>query len=625
LARESHLFQNILEAAGLKAEDVDNLVWWFEKAKEKARENQAFWEPKNLAKKGALGRGLSSGFTPLLDQFGLDWALILSQKQFEEIVGHQSEIEQIERILVKSQFANCLIVGDPGSGRGAVLQALTQKILFGESLAELNYQRVMELDLPRLTASLKTLPEIDNALQIIFQEAVSAGNVVLVVQDLHNFVGLAGSLSNFLKYPGLKLVAVTDYHGLHRQIEPSQLMNFFEKVEVEPLSAPETTRLLEWLVPSYETKYKKFISYLALKELVNKSEKYLPALPFPKKAVDLLEELMIFVSKNQETTVLASHVDQLISQKTQIPVGQIDFKEREILLNLEALLHERIINQEEAVREAASALRRARSGVATKKGTIGNFLFLGPTGVGKTETAKALAQIYFGSEDKIIRLDLSEYQNPEDLRRLLGSAQEESYFVTAVRENPFSLVLLDEIEKAHSQVHNLFLQILDEGAMRDGLGRKINFNHCLLIATSNAGYQVILEAIEQKQEMPAIKDKLIKYVFDQGIFRPEFLNRFDALVVFRSLTKENLLAIAELLLSKLKKNLKDKNVELVITPELKEKIVELGYDPIFGARQMKRVIQDRVENIIASALLAGQIKRGDKIEIEVPDFKLIVA
>jgi ATP-dependent Clp protease ATP-binding subunit ClpA len=205
---------------------------------------------------------------------------------------------------------------------------------------------------------------------------------------------------------------------------------------------------------------------------------------------------------------------------------------------------------------------------------------------------------------------------------LIGSLNEESYFVTQVRENPFSLVLLDEIEKAHPNIHNLFLQILDEGVMTDGLGRKISFTNTMIIATSNAGYQVILDAISQNLDMSIIKQKLLDYIFQQAIFRPEFINRFDAVVVFKSLTKENLLNIAELLMQSLKKNLSEKGVELVITAELKEKIVELGYDPVFGARQMRRVIQDKVENVIATALLTGELKRGDRIEITVPDFIL---
>ena len=251
-------------------------------------------------------------------------------------------------------------------------------------------------------------------------------------------------------------------------------------------------------------------------------------------------------------------------------------------------------------------------------------MFLGPTGVGKTETSKALAEVYFGSEDKMIRLDMSEFQNIQDIPRLLGSEGVEGLLTTPVRESPFSLILLDEIEKAHPNVLNLFLQVLDEGHLTDGLGRKVDFKNSIIIATSNAGYQVILEALKKGELMAEIKDKLLDFLFKEGIFRPEFINRFDGVIVFKSLTKENLLAISELLLSKLKKNLQKKDIEFEITLPLKEKITELGYDPVFGAREMRRVIQDKVENVLAEALLSGQIRAGDKVSINPNNFKLEV-
>jgi ATP-dependent Clp protease ATP-binding subunit ClpC len=253
---------------------------------------------------------------------------------------------------------------------------------------------------------------------------------------------------------------------------------------------------------------------------------------------------------------------------------------------------------------------------------MGNFLFLGPTGVGKTETSKALAEIYFGSEEKTIRLDMSEFQNLEDIPRLIGSPGQEGLLTTKVRENPFSLILLDEIEKAHPNILNLFLQVLDEGHVTDGMGRKIDFRNTIIIATSNAGYKIILKALKEGKKMKEIKEELLDHLFQKGIFRPEFINRFDAVVVFRSLTKQNLLAISQLMLSKIKKNLAQKNIEFVITDELKEKIVELGYNITFGARNMKRVIQDKVENSLAEALLRGEIKKGDKIAINPKDFSV---
>jgi ATP-dependent Clp protease ATP-binding subunit ClpA len=319
---------------------------------------------------------------------------------------------------------------------------------------------------------------------------------------------------------------------------------------------------------------------------------------------------------------LPQHIAEIFSKKTQIPVGEIEEKERNILLNLEKLIHQRIINQEEAVTEVATAMRRARTKITVRKGPMGCFLFLGPTGVGKTETSKALAEIYFGSEEKMIRLDMSEFQNVNDIPRLLGAPGQEGLLTTPVREQPFSLILLDELEKAHPNILNLFLQVLDEGHLTDGLGRKVDFKNSIIIATSNAGYQIILQALSDPNKWANLKKDLLDYLFQEGIFHPEFVNRFDAVVVFKPLTQENLLAVADLLLKKLKQNLKEKEIDLVITEPLKQKIVELGYNPVFGAREMRRVVQDKIENVLAQAILTGEIKKGCRVEIDPNNFTL---
>ncbi|MDD2696639.1 MAG: AAA family ATPase, partial [Candidatus Pacebacteria bacterium] len=417
------------------------------------------------------------------------------------------------------------------------------------------------------------------------------------------------------------------FEGLHKSLEQnSSLLSLFEKVEVAEISERETLMLLEDLALKLEFKYKKFVSYPALRDIITYCSRYLAAIPFPEKAMDLLDEAMVLLSQTEkkDKVLMPQHIARLVSEKTQIPVGEMQIKEREILINLEKLIHQRIINQEEAVNEVSSALRRARAEVSIRKGPMGTFLFLGPTGVGKTETSKALAEIYFGSEERMIRLDMSEFQNITDIARLLGSAGEEGLLTTKVRETPFSLILLDEIEKAHPNILNLFLQVLDEGYVTDGLGRKVDFRNSMIIATSNAGYQIILKALKEEADWSKVKTQLLDRLFEEGVFRPEFINRFDGVIVFKPLSKENLLDIADLMLKKLQKNLQEKEVDFVVTEALKEKMVELGYDPTFGAREMRRVIQDKVENILASALLSGEIKRGSKVEIEPESFTLVV-
>jgi len=633
LSKYDLIFRKILIDANLKVQDIENLSWWLEFLEEKTAERKKFWEWKNLIKKGSLAKEWTAGYTITLDRFSMDLSEMVKKQGFPETVGHQKEISAMERILSRRESKNnVLIVGESGSGRKSMIQALTIKSVLGESLPEINYKRVAQLDLPALISQVKSQEEIASILDTIFKEVITAGNIILVIDEFHNFVGeisragtfdISGVISPYLPLLSFQIVAITTFEGLHKNIEQnSSILSLFEKVEVSEISERETLLLLENLALNLEVKYKKFISYPALRDIINYCLKYITSAPFPEKAMNLLDEVMVYLTQTKDRILLPKHVAKIVSEKTQIPVGEVEAKEKEILLNLETVLHRKIINQEEAVKEVSAALRRARADLTIRKGPMGCFLFLGPTGVGKTETSKALAEIYFGSENRMIRLDMSEFQNVTDTPRLLGSPEEEGLFTTQVRERPFSLILLDEIEKAHPNILNLFLQVLDEGHLTDGLGRKVDFKNSIIIATSNAGYQVILEALKKDKAMPEIKDELLDFLFKEGIFRPEFINRFDAVIVFKSLTKENLLDIAELLLQKLKKNLKEKEIEFVITQPLKEKIMELGYRPVFGAREMRRVIQDKIENVLAQGFLSGQLKRGDKVEIDPAEFKL---
>ncbi len=633
LAKYDPVFKKILVAANLKVWDIENLTWWLEYLQERIKERKRFWEWKNLIKKGSMAKQWAAGYTVTLDRFAIDYSEIVKKRNYPETFGHKKEMKIIERILSRGEINNCLIVGEPGVGRKSMVMELAKRSVLGESLPKINYKRVVQLDLPALAAQTETMAEAESLLDSIFREVVRAGNIILVIDDFHNYISgrkrpgvvdISGVISPYLNLPQFQVVALTTFSGLHKYIEQNpSILSLFEEVEAAEISERETLMILENSVLVLEHKYKRFVSFPALREIVSLSKRYMSSIPFPKSAMGLLDEVMIHAASTKDKVILPKHVAQIVSEKTEIPVGEIKVKEKEVLLNLEKLIHQRIINQDQAVNEVSAALRRARADFTVRKGPMGTFLFLGPTGVGKTEACKALAQIYFGSEDKMIRLDMSEFQNVTDIPRLIGSPGEEGFLTTQVRERPFSLILLDEIEKAHKNILNLFLQVLDEGFLTDGLGRKIDFKNAIIIATSNAGYQIILQALQDKTDWSKVRQKLLDYLFEEAIFRPEFINRFDAAVVFSPLSKENLLGIAELLLQKLKKNLKAKEIEFVITTSLKEKIVELGYNPTFGAREMRRVIQDKIENVLASALLSGKIKRGDRAEVTA-DFKLIV-
>ena len=632
LIKKEPIMAGFLLEADLRPSDVENMILWWEINEEKKNKAKRFWEYDNLAKKASMGSGWASQYTLTLDKYSKEWHSLLAGLSLKEIIGYREEIEQAERVLSSPNINNLLLVGEPGVGLDNIIKAIAIKSSQGLSSPQINYKRIIELNLPQMLAQLKSVEDVEESLEQIFREVKKAGNVILIIKEFHNFVlresspgaiDITGLIAAYLQLPEFSVIVTTSYQGLHKRIEENpSILSLFSKVEVNEPTINQTLRILQSEVPQMERKYNKFISYPALEQTVELSGKYIADQPFPKKAREVLQEAMVYLSTIGDKWLLPEHIHKVITQKTEVPVGRVEEKEKQILLQLEELIHKRIINQEEAVREVSTALRRARARLQERKGLIGGFLFLGPTGVGKTETSKALSEIYFGSEEKMIRLDMSEFQSQEDIPRLVGSPGKEGLLTTPVRENPFSLVLLDEIEKAHPNILNLFLQVLDEGYMTDGLGRKVSFSNTIVIATSNAGYKIILQALKNNLSLDKVKQEMFDYFFDQGLFRPEFINRFDAVVIFKPLTEQNLLDICHLMLLKLERGLARKNIDFVITDELKLKIVEIGYDITFGARNLKRAIQDKIENPIAEALLRDEIKKGDTITLTPQQFKI---
>jgi len=549
---------------------------------------------------------------------------------------HKKEIERLENALIKTERNCALLVGDVGVGRTEIIKNFVRKINQGESFPSLNYQRVLEIDMPLLISTGKRGGDINGILKLIFEEAVAAGNVILVIKDIHNFINrevnvesadnvdISFVLSQYISFPSFRLIGTTTYEGFHKIVQQvPEIQSQFEKIEIKSPTKKETLLILEDEVLKIEEEAKVFFPFQSIKEIIDLSDRYIQTVPFPKKAVDLLEEVVIYALRVKGTQEITPDVvEALISEKTEIPVEKVAQKEKEVLLNLEDLIHQRLIDQEEAVSEVANALRRARADIQERKKTIGNFLFLGPTGVGKTETAKCLAKVYFGSEKKMIRLDMSEYQTLDSIDRLIGTPTEPGYFTTKVREDPFSLILLDEIEKAHPNILNLFLQVFDEGNLTDGAGRSVDFKNTIIIATSNAGAELIWEAVKEGKNLEEYKEEFIDELLKEGIFKPEFLNRFDAVIIYKPLSKENLEKVAEVMLEDLKKGLFEKNIKFLPSKDLIQKIVELGFNPQFGAREMRRVIQNKIENNIAKAILAGEIKEGNEIEVDPITFEV---
>ena len=634
LAKKDEILKDILIFYHIMSEDVENMTWLGENIKNKEEKSKRFWDYENLSQNGTLVKSWVAGYTTTLDKFSVDLTKNIKEN-ITDIVIHKDEVEMVERVLAKSKMRNVLLVGDPGSSRKSIIHALAHKSIKGLCLPEVNYKRFVELDVRSLLARTDSNEEVEKNLDVVFKEVVWAGNIVLIINDFQNYISqtakpgivdIAGIIMPYLQLPNFQFIAITTFDGLHRYIEKNpSIASAFAKVEAKPITEKETLLILESLIPEYEKKYKIFVSYPALREIIHLTDRYMSSLPYPDKALDIFAEAAVYVAKlGRKKVMLPSHISKIVSERTQIPVGEIARKEKEVLLNLENLIHQRIINQEEAVKEVSTALRRARADITIRKGPMGVFLFLGPTGVGKTETVKALAEFYFGSETKMIRFDMSEFQQIKDIDRLLGTTEDPGFLTDKIKQNPFSLLLLDEVEKAHPNILNLFLQVFDEGYITDGMGEKVDFRNTIIIATSNAGYQIILDSIEKNKEWGNIKKEILDYLYQEGKFRPELINRFDAVVVFKPLTKKNLLAVAELMLQKLKKNLDKKGIEFMITETLKEKIVELGYNPIYGAREMRRVIQEKVENVLAQGLLSEKLSAGSKIEINPENFELII-
>jgi ATP-dependent Clp protease ATP-binding subunit ClpC len=634
LSKTNVFLKELILNNNIKPEDIDEIVKWIEFFEKEREERRKWWEYKNLMKKRCLGREFSSAYTLNLDEYSINISDILRRRNFRSFFGHESELSVMERVLSREKINNVLLIGKPGSGRKSIVSKFAKKSFFGDSLPELNYKRIVKLNFSTLTSRIQSVEELESVLDKIFKEAIYAGNIILVIEDIHNYVGekikpgvfdISSVIAPYLRMPGFQIIATTTYFDFYNNLEKKpSFSNLFEKVRVSEISPEQTLSVLEDLIPSLEAKYSVFVSYSALRDIVSYTNQYLPALPFPKKAQDILDEALIMLRSSGKKVLTSEYVSKIVSEKSRIPVGEAKTEEKEKLLNLEKLIHKRIVDQKNAVNGICSALRRARSEIKTRKGPMGSFLFLGPTGVGKTETSKALSEIYFGSEEKMIRLDMSEFQQAKDISRIIGSKEEEGFLTSKVKEDPFSLVLLDEIEKAYPDILNIFLQILDEGYVTDGMGRKVSFKNTIIIATSNAGYKMILEYIGRNADWDSVKNNLLNRLFSEGVFRPEFINRFDGVVVFKPLSDDDLMNICQLQLNDLKENLSKKEIDFEETEELKRKIVDLSYNPQFGAREMKRVIQDKIENSLAKALLSGSLKKGKKVKVEPKNFNLII-
>ena len=623
---------------GLSKEDILNIVYWESTVTEEREARRRFWE--RPSRRRGIGRDWAAGYTPTLSRFAHDVTGEIEKKGFElHLIGHGRTIEEIERILSRSAKANVLLLGEPGVGKKTVVYGFAKKVLEGKALGNLSFKHVMELDVAALLSGVANPGELNARVKDSFNDAVRAGNIILYIDEIDNLFGGGGGevgvidaseiIAPYLASSQIQIIGSTTYEAYHQTIERNSMVTGnFSKIEMSPPATDDVIRILEDVAPRIERRTGVVFSYQAIAEIVRTAERYIGDRPFPEKGIDVMDDVGIFCATGGKRIVSVQDVWQVISQRVKVPVGEVKAEEKEKLLRLEEILHQRVIDQEEGIRVISEAMRRARAGLAETKRPIGTFLFLGPTGVGKTETSKALAQAYFGSEKAMIRLDMNEYQTVDSINRLIGSPPGVRYveaggeLTRAVREKPFTVVLLDEIEKAHSNVLNLFLQVLDEGRLVDNLGRTVDFTNTIIIGTSNAGSELIREAVKSGEDQTKLKDRLLEYLQREGIFRPEFLNRFDAVVAFKPLSLKEIRQVAQLMIDKVNQQLKEREIQVRVTPEALNLLAQLGYDPTYGARPMRRVIQEKVENLVANKLISGEVKRGAVVEVGVEDIKV---
>ena len=631
LFRQDQGFAKLLLDAGINEKDLLSTLWWIVRDTEYKTDKERWWSRENLSEVKAIGKEFAYGRTFFLDKYSRD----LSQDP--ALFGEDSErsyrddlVSKIETAFSKSQNANVILVGDPGAGVYGVILDFVRKIVSGRVMAPVAYSRVVDLNWNSLISDSKVKGEFENNLIRCLNETISAGNIVLIIEDLPAFISSALSLGSevysligqYLE-KNVQIIATADPIAYHQKIEQNpSLVQHFEKVMLIEPNEQKTLEVVENFIRAIEHKYKINFTFQGVQELVRSANNYITSGVMPAKAINLILEVSAHAISAGMKIVGKKEVLDFVRTKTNIPVGEIRESEKNILLNLEFELHKRVVGQPEAIVAISNALRRGRAGVRDPKKPIGSFLFLGPTGVGKTETAKALAQIFYNDEKYMMRLDMSEYQTPDSLNRLIGSFEgsRPGILSNMLRENPYGVLLLDEFEKADRDVLNLFLQILDEGFFSDMTGKRVSTQNIILIATSNAASSMIFDITEKGQNPVEMRTEIINKIVSDGIYKPELINRFDDVIIFHPLTKEELAQIATLMLKKLAKRLQEKGIELAINQILVDKVTEAGYNRMFGARPMNRAIQEMVEQVVAKKIISGELTAGSQIEFKAEDF-----
>lgn len=573
---------------------------------------------------GGIARDLNFGYIPTLQRFGTNISEQCASAAESQIrlAAHHEIVDKVISIFSSRGRQNVVLTGPNGSGRSTIVDAVASTLMDADAPipSSLKYQQVFMLNAASLISAASGPGAMETLMMHILNEAYAAKNIIICLDNAQLFfesgigsVDISNLLLPILEAGRLRMILImNEQKFLEISASNSTLANAMNKIKVPAADRNETLKILQDQAPLLESKYDVICTFWSLTESYRLGERYIHDIAMPGRALKLLETACHYPDQG---FITAESVQQAI-EKTQGVKMQTGAAERTQLLHMEELIHQRMIDQTTAVKTVSDALRRAAVGARDDKKPIGTFLFLGPTGVGKTELAKAISEVYFNGENHIVRVDLNEYVTAGDVARLIADGAENSESLTArVLKQPFCVVLLDEIEKAHPQVLTTLLQMLDEGILRDINNNEVSFRDAIIIATSNAGADRIREYVAGGMDLASMKQELINALISSGEFKPEFLNRFDGICVFQSLSKPDLLKVVDLMLASVNKTLASRKITVVLDEDAKVLLVERGYDPQMGARPMRRIVQQTVENLLAKLMLAGAVDDGATVHV----------
>jgi ATP-dependent Clp protease ATP-binding subunit ClpA len=626
--KKAQMKQRFVQSHTLKPEDAQYVSDWFETLYTTQIKKAEWWKLENLFSQPPIARDWSKGYTPYLDDYAEDFSDTSYQMHIKTIVGRKNELATIENVLSKTEDANILLVGEEGVGKRAVINAFAKRLYEGKTANLLAYKRVLKLNMEKILTNYTDQKQREVFFEDLLQEAVSAENVIILIENVDKYVSnemghvdVSIPLEKFGESSSVQFIGTTSPYFYQKYIVPNEkISRLFTRLDINEVSKQEAVEILRNTVFFMEHHYNVVIPYETILNTIDKSDFFITNLPFPEKAVQLLDSACVYATQTLKKNLITPEIiNVVLSEKTHVPVS-LSTQMKDKLLHIESLLLQYIVNQDVAVKEVASAMRRAFLLLGKRKKPLASFLFLGPTGVGKTETAKAISKVFFESEKNLLRFDMSLYQSKDDIGKLIGSSvtQDPGLLTEAIRNYPYGVLLLDELEKANHDLLNIFLTILDEGYFTNGFGKKVDCKNLIIIATSNAGAEMMFKSTQTTAEanLHPTQSALVQYLVEQHLYTPEFLNRFDGIVVFNQLDQNAALTVAKGMLKQVEDQIFSLyKVKVQISDATLQSIIENNYDPKFGARDMERALRQQIEDKVAKIILEDAAKEGDTISL----------